>query len=364
MLITAAQAILLQIPCEQRSPQPALYGRPWRTLDSLLLRVETDAGITGWGEAFSFHGGLTTRAALDSLVIPNLIGRDPSQIVPLMNDLQRRLHLYGRTGPVACALSAVDIALWDINGKMAGMPLFRMLGGSTRTHLPAYASLLRTGDPAHASRSVEAALKRGFRSIKLHEVDLDPVHAARDVAGYDIPLMLDVDCPWNPGDAIEMCRRMADLELYWLEEPVWPPENYDGIADVRSNGGIPIAAGVLAGSAMDFKHLVVAEAIDFAQPSVGKVGGVTELRKVIALASAYNVTVHPHSPYLGPALLATLHVNAAAGEDMLVEHLLVEPEATLYGAAVRPFNGSVAVPQGPGLGIDPDMAVLERYRAP
>ena len=154
MLITAAQAILLQIPCEQRSPQPALYGRPWRTLDTLLLRVETDAGITGWGEAFAFHGGLTTRAALDSLVIPNLIGRDPSQIVPLMNDLQRRLHLYGRTGPVACALSAVDIALWDINGKMAGMPLFRMLGGSTRTHLPAYASLLRTGDPAHASRSV------------------------------------------------------------------------------------------------------------------------------------------------------------------------------------------------------------------
>lgn len=361
MLITHAEAILLQVPFEHRSPQPALYGRPWKTFDTLLLRVETDGGIVGWGEAFVFHAGAATQSALETLVIPNLVGRDPSQIVPLMNDLQRRLHMYGRTGPVACALSAVDIALWDINGKMAGMPLFRMLGGSTRTHLPAYASLLRTADAGHAAKSIELALKRGFRSIKLHEIDIDPVTAARDAAGYDIPLMLDVDCPLSPGDAIELCRHLAELELFWLEEPVWPPENYDGIADVRTNGGIPIAAGENAGSAMDFKHLIAAEAIDFAQPSVGKVGGITEMRKVIALASAYNVTVHPHSPYLGPALLATLHVNAAAGEDMLVEHMLIEPEATLYGASVRPFNGFVAVPQGPGLGLEPDMAVIEQF---
>jgi D-galactarolactone cycloisomerase len=146
MLISHAEAILLQIPFENKSPQPALYGRTWKTFDTLLLRIETDTGVIGWGEAFVFHAGVVTKNALENLVIPNLLGRDPSQIVPLMNDLQRRLHLYGRTGPVACALSAVDIALWDINGKLAGMPLFRMLGGSTRTHLPAYASILRTAD--------------------------------------------------------------------------------------------------------------------------------------------------------------------------------------------------------------------------
>jgi L-alanine-DL-glutamate epimerase-like enolase superfamily enzyme len=362
MKITAVQTYHIKIPYDYGAPAPTIFGRPWITCDTLLVRVDTDQGVTGWGEAFGYSIIESTRAALDTLVGPLLVGRDPTQIAPLMQEMQKRLHIFGRSGPCVYALSGIDIALWDIAGKVAGLPLHRLLGGSTKTHLPAYASLMRYSDPAAVARHTEAALKRGFRYIKLHEIGVDETVAGRDAAGDETPLMLDTNCPWTPTVAIEMARRLADVGLYWLEEPVWPPENHEGLADVRSNSGVPIAAGENVATLLEFKNLFELEAVDVAQPSVTKVGGITEVRRIMTLAEAYNVTVHPHSPYFGPGLLATLHLVAAAPQDMLVEHLYFDLEASLYGSAAAPFNGNVAVPQGAGLGFDPDLRVIERYR--
>lgn len=157
-----------------------------------------------------------------------------------------------------------------------------------------------------------------------------------------------------------MARRMKNDGLYWLEEPVWPPEDHAGLAIVRREG-IPIAAGENAAGLFDFKSLFDAQAVDIAQPSVIKVGGITEMRKIIALAEAYAVRVVPHCPYFGPGFLASLHLIAAMPSNPPVEVLWMEMEANPFNPWVQVEGGELRVPQGPGLGCDPDPAILERY---
>src|SRR5207245_3158819 len=165
----------------------------------------------------------------------------------------------------------------------------------------------------------EQALGRGYRLIKLHEITVPEVKAARDVAGPSVPIMVDTNCPWTVPQAIEMARKLAPLDLHWLEEPVWPPENLAGLADVRARGGIATAAGENYGTAWEFRRAMEAGAITYAQPSVTKLGGVTEMRRVMTLAEMFGVQVVPHSAYFGPGLLASIHCIAALAPDSPVE---------------------------------------------
>src|SRR5215831_17004852 len=191
MKITRVQTIVLNLPMLIEGPTPMLGGRPRTSIDMLLVRVDTDGGVTGWGEAFGHRIFPATRAAIDTLLGPMVVGRDPRQIAALNDELQRLLHGIGRSGPAIYALSGIDIALWDIAGKVAGLPLHRLLGGSPRADLPAYASLLRYGAAADVARHTEQALARGYRHVKLHEITVPEVKAAREVAGPAIPLMVD-----------------------------------------------------------------------------------------------------------------------------------------------------------------------------
>jgi L-alanine-DL-glutamate epimerase-like enolase superfamily enzyme len=291
------------------------------------------------------------------------VGRDPSQILALNDDLQRVLHGVGRNGPTIYALSGIDIALWDIAGKVAGLPLYRLLGGSPRADLPAYASLLRYGTAQAVAHYTTQALQRGYRHIKLHEITVPEVQAARDVAGAGVPIMVDTNCPWTVPQAIEMARRLAPLDLHWLEEPVWPPENLAGLAEVRSRGGISTAAGENYGTVWEFRRAFEAGAITYAQPSVTKIGGVTELRRVMTVAEAFGVQVVPHSAYFGPGLLASIHCIAAMPTETLVERFYCDFAENPLGDAIDPKGGRIAVPQGPGLGRDPDPRLLEKLRA-
>ncbi|PYN28090.1 MAG: hypothetical protein DMD76_06355, partial [Candidatus Rokuibacteriota bacterium] len=202
------------------------------------------------------------------------------------------------------------------------------------------------------------ALKRGYRDIKLHEITVPEVKAARDVAGTGARIMLDTNCPWTVVEAIEMARRLAPLGLRWLEEPVFPPENVAGLAEVRARGGIPTAAGENYGTVWDFRRAFEAGAIDYAQPSVTKIGGVSELRRVTALAETFGVTVVPHSAYFGPGLLASIHCIAAMPGETLIERFYCDFAKNPLGDAINPVNGRIAVPQGPGLGVDPDPRML------
>src|SRR5713226_1926706 len=243
MKITRVESIVLNLPMVIDGATPLLGGRARTSIDMLLVRVETDAGLTGWGEAFGHRIFPATRAAIDTLLGPLCVGRDPTQITALHDDVERGLHGVGRNGPVIYALSCIDIALWDIAGKIAGLPLYRLLGGSPRADLPAYASLLRYGTAEAVAHYTDQALARGYRHIKLHEITVPEIKAARDVTGPGVPIMVDTNCPWTVAQAIEIARRLAPLDLHWLEEPVWPPENLAGLAEVRARGGIDTAAG-------------------------------------------------------------------------------------------------------------------------
>jgi L-alanine-DL-glutamate epimerase-like enolase superfamily enzyme len=160
-----------------------------------------------------------------------------------------------------------------------------------------------------------------------------------------------------------MAHKLKPFNLKWLEEPVWPPEDHAGLARVQAQGGIPTAAGENA-MLPEFKSMLQAGAITYAQPSVTKVGGVTQMRKVMALADAFGVTVVPHSAYFGPGLLASIHCIAAMPDESLVERYDADfAENVMHDAIMPDKNGCLTVPQGPGLGVDPDPALLKKLRA-
>ena len=282
-------------------------------------------------------------------------------LVPLLADLQRNLHGVGRNGPAVYALSAIDIALWDLAGQRAGLPLYALLGETTRQDLPAYASLLRYGDPVAVARQSTEACSRGYRHIKVHEIEEAQIKAARDAVGEGISLMVDCNCPWYVEQAVDMARRLERYNLFWLEEPVWPPENHVGLAEVRKRGGIPTAAGENA-MRSDFRQMFSLSSVTYAQPSVTKVGGISEMCKIIALAESFGIEVVPHSAYFGPGLLASIHLVAAMNREIPVERFYCDFEVNPYHDAINPKNGRIAIPKGPGLGVEIDPTVIEMLR--
>jgi L-alanine-DL-glutamate epimerase-like enolase superfamily enzyme len=176
--------------------------------------------------------------------------------------------------------------------------------------------------------------------------------------------MVDVNCPWTVAEAIEVGDAMAEFGVHWLEEPVWPPENFDGLAEVRSNGLCPVAAGENASTAWEFQQMLRAGAVDWAQPSVSKVGGVTEFLKVCRLAEMHNIGIAAHSPYFGPGYVATMHLLAAfTGQKAPLERLFGKLEATLYPGLTDPKpDGHIPLPSGAGLGQEPNRDVIKQYK--
>jgi len=359
--IRSIESSVVAIPCDMGGPSPLFAGKPWTHLEILLVKVETDDGLVGWGEAFGHTAIPATKAALDSIVAPLIVGRDAGDIAGLTREILHAVHLLGRNGPFVYAFSGVEIALWDLLGKRSGQPLHALLGGTRHTELDAYASLLRYGDAGLVAKNTSAACAAGYRHIKLHEVTREHTLAAKNAPGAaHARIMLDVNCAWSVPVARGMADALAGDGLMWLEEPVWPPEDGHGLAQVRQRG-IPISAGENVSSVFGFKSLIEAGAIDIAQPSVSKIGGIGETIRVIDLCDAHGIEVAPHSPYFGPGFIATLHIVAARIERPLVEVLWLDMEANPFDPWVRASGGRVKVPQGPGLGCDPDPALLARY---
>src|SRR4051812_25333885 len=173
MKITRVEPILVRTPLKLDDAQPHAGGLPKNDVHTVLVKVETDEGVTGWGEAFSNAGWESTVTAVAQIIAPRVVGRDPSEIAQIQADLHRGLYNTGRSGPTVFAISGLDIALWDIAAKRAGLPLYKLLGGSARATLPAYASLLRYGDAGVVERKTKEAIDRGYRYIKLHENKTD-----------------------------------------------------------------------------------------------------------------------------------------------------------------------------------------------
>jgi D-galactarolactone cycloisomerase len=358
MKISEVRALPLTIPLA-----PATSPSPWApgVGRQILVRVTTDEGLIGWGECFAYGATLAVCNIVDDALAPLLVGQDPGQIELLVDRLNRALMIWGRRGLAMMAVSGVELALWDLLGKARGAPVYQLLGGLVQPRLRAYASLLRYDTPPQVAAAVAEALGQGFTAVKLHQTDLASVAAAREAAGPDVDLMLDTNCPWTVEEAIRVGRRLEPYGLRWLEEPVWPPEDYAGLARVRQALRIPIACGENDATVFAFRDLVAAGAADIVQPSLTKVGGIAEMKKIATLAAAANVTFVPHSFYFGPGLAATLHVAASTPGVPYVEMPPGQLAAPLLAEPIVHAHGLVAPPGGPGLGADPDLETLRRH---
>lgn len=362
MKITAIETSVIALPFTMGGPHNRFAGQLWDHLEILLVKVETEDGLVGWGEAFGHAAIASTKAAIDSIIAPLMLGRDATDINGVTRAILHSTHLLGRNGSFVYGFSGVEIALWDLAGKRANQPVWQLLGGPARTELNAYASLLCYTDPALVAQNVSTAAQQGYQFIKLHEVTREATLAAIAAPGAEhARIMLDVNCAWLPVKAREMAQSLAGDHLLWLEEPVWPPEDIHSLASVRACG-VPIAAGENVAGLFGFKALIDAGAIDVAQPSVTKIGGIGEMVKVIHYCQANGIEVYPHCPYFGPGLLASYHVASALIENPLIEILWIEMQANPFDPWVRSQNGKVQLPQGPGLGVDPDPEILKKYR--
>lgn len=361
MKIERIEIHLIRVPFDMGAAPQAFAGMEWKSVDSLFVRVCTDAGVDGWGEGWGHVACPITSAALSTLVGPAFIGRDVSDRSALMAEMAHRFHIHGRSGTVVHALSAIEIALWDIAGKVASLPIASLLGGAPR-RLDAYASLLRYAEPELLTRAVERALGQGFRHLKLHEVRLDTVRAARAACGESVWLALDTNCPWSVAESMDRARALESTRLAWLEEPVWPPEDFAGLARVRASATMPIAAGENVAGIHELESMLRTGAVDICQPSVIKFGGIEAVAQAATLARVHGVRYVPHCFYFGPGFLASLQLAAALAPQAAFELFFGDLEASPYHGAVRARDGRIDVPAGPGLGIEPDMAVIDRYR--
>ena len=366
MLITDVRAHHISIPYDSGVASFRQGASAIAALDIIMVEVSTDAGITGWGDAFGYVCPRTTLMAVNEMIAPQARGQavpDAAGIPAFMEQIQRNLHLFGRYGITMFAISGLDIALWDLAARVKGVPLRQLIGATKRSRIPAYASLLRIGTPELVAGECEVARRQGYTAIKLHETTAPAVYAARQAIGAGVPLMVDMNCPMDGATAIAFAHSCREAAPMFLEEPVWPPEDFATLAEVRTKGGLNVAAGENACTAYQFSQMMKAGAVSHAQPSVTKVGGITEYLKVVALADELGVRLAPHSPYFGRGLLATLQLLALRDDATFVEIFYMKRAASLWRGRVDvDANGNVEVPDGPGLGYEPDREVMEQYR--
>jgi L-alanine-DL-glutamate epimerase-like enolase superfamily enzyme len=360
--ITDVQTACLAIP--MKPLQPPIGMRPGRDAmrKQIVVRLLTDEGIHGLGEAFAYGPPLAVCNVIEEGLKPLLVGQDPMRIEYLVDLMHRSSLNYARRGLGLFAISGIEIALWDLLGKMRNAPLYELLGGATRPKLRAYASLARYATPEHVAEACHDFVAQGFTMLKLHQIDVPSVKAAREAVGPDVEIMLDTNCPWTVAEAIAMARAFEPYRLFWLEEPVWPPEDYDGLAQVKAASPMLIACGENEGTVYGFRDIVNRRAADVLQPSVTKVGGVSEMRKIAALANAANVMVVPHSYYFGPGLAATLHVAATFTGGMPIEFPTGEHETPFLTEPIKAIDGFVTPPSGPGLGVEINEDAIKRHR--
>ncbi len=342
-----------------------------RARSTVLVEIEESGGVTGWGESWVNFPPWAWRervATLEEGVRPLLIGADPGDREGLWNRLHAALvpmaRQWGAVGPVMQAISGVDIALWDLAGRLAGRPVSALLGGPESGALPAYASGV---GPARVVEKAAAAAAAGFRAVKLKigfdaEADLAAVAAVREALGPGIAIMVDANQAWTPETTLAVGPRLAALGVRWLEEPVVAGDEHE-LARVAGKAGLPIAAGENVYGRWGFARLLDAGAADVLQPDVAKTGGISELRAIVGLVRERDRPWAPH--YYGGAVgaAATLQAFAALPGGLMVEWDCNENplrDALLVdGFEVR--GGTVALPAGPGLGVEIDRRQLARF---
>ena len=367
------------IPIKQDLKEPFGNAQGWTTSRQyLVVKITAGDGTIGYGECWGPIAG--NHQVVSDIIAPMLLGQDPLDTAVLWEKIHFKLRWAYHSFAPYSALSGVDIALWDLKGKILGLPIHTLLGGAFRDKVLAYA----TGHYFRRVTTIEqqiaiirdeaqSNLAKGFCMLKLKiglallgwgvREDIRLIEAFRDVIGDGAEFMVDANCAYAVPEATEVGRACERLGVYWFEEPV-PPHDYDGYAVLSGRLDVPVAGGEGWALVSEFNEIFRRRAVSYAQPDVCSAGGITEVQRIAALAQAVNIDCIPHAWGTPIAIASSLHVLASQpgkallefdqSDNPIREHLIEEP-FHLEGAYVR-------VPEGPGLGIMIDEKVLESFR--
>jgi D-galactarolactone cycloisomerase len=371
MRIADVQAYALSFPVPAEASVRLGIGRAVKR-DAVVVKVTTDEGVVGWGE--SHHGRSPGAVAhhVNTTLRQLVVGLDAADVVGVWARIYRfQLGSHGLGAATAIAMSGLDMALWDVRGKVTGWPLYRLLGGAARA-VPAYAGGVSLGyqEPAALVEEARAVVAQGYRALKLRvgdtpERDLARVAAVRRALGDDVVILTDANTGYTLADAR---RAMPGLEAHgvgWLEEP-FPPHDHRAYAQAATFARVPLAAGENHYTRFEFHRLVEDRAVTILQPDLSKTGGVTEALRIAALASAWKLPIHPHSSMTGLNMAATIHLLAAidnagyfegdVSRDNFFRDRLVHPAPYTLDA-----EGCVRPLEKPGLGLEVDEEFLRRH---
>jgi D-galactarolactone cycloisomerase len=375
---------ITDVICHQLSvavdePFTSARGQYYKSKGALVVEIVTDEGIVGWGDCYG--PAAVSRAVIESLYKPALIGQDPFNVEPIWEMLYNKIKDYGLSGMTISAISGVDIALWDIIGKALNQPVHRLIGGTFRTQVQAYATgfYFKNFDRLNED-AVEEALgytEQGFKAIKMkiglgnHRKDIARVEAVRKAVGDDVDIMVDANHSFTVPQAINIGRELERLGVSWFEEPI-SPEDLDGYVEVTRALDIAIAGGENEFTKYGFRRIIGARSMDIVQPDVCAAGGITECKKIAALAQASAISCVPHAWGTAIGLAATIHYLASLPETPMC--LFPVSPLLEYEQTFNPFRdqlakepivhqgGFVQVSNKPGLGVDVDRAILDKYR--
>ena len=364
MKITSAQVFLLR---NKLSSSMQISRGGFSVRHHTLVQVETDAGITGLGEGVG--NAHLVKALIEGQLGDMAIGLDPMNIETLRNKLIDSQVYFERQGSAICAASAIEMACWDIKGKVLDLPISKLLGGPVKDQIEAYASdVYWEESPDDMARNAERIAKLGFKTIKAHigygtpKEDETRVRALRNALGDDINLIIDLNCGYDFLTAQEAIKRWEKYDLKWLEEPL-NPNHLDSLAELRKKSSIPIACGENVFQIHGFKDLFDKNAVDIAMPDIGRVGGIQEMKNICVLADAYGVPISPHNFSSGVLLASTIHVMASTSNTFLLEidtsknaiinELLIEP--------MKYINGTFTPLDSPGLGVELTQKIIDKF---
>ena len=368
MKITNVKAIVLRLP----EISSAADG----TQDDLIIIVETDEGIIGYGEvdtapfvgkaivdAYMSHG---TCYGLREVVV----GADPFDYEQIWNDMWAKTYYYGRSGPVVHVMSGIDMAIWDIMGKATGKPVHKLLGGSYVDKVRPYASALMPDTRDEVKRMVEKYSSLGYTAIKFgwgplgydFNLDLQLIEMARKTAGDHMEIMIDIGKRYKLKQAMFVAKAIEKLNIYWLEEPL-PAEDYTGYRRLTESTTTRIATGEEESSRIAFSRLINESRVDVIQPDISRCGGLTEAKKIATMVADNNITLVPHAFKTGILVAATIQLIAALPGIPFLEFSVTE-SAIRKELLAKPFvqkDGVIEVPAAPGLGIELNHDVIRRF---
>lgn len=339
--------------------------------DALIVKVTTESGLVGWGE--SHHG--RAPGAIAQLINTTLrqltIGMDAADVVGVWSRIySRQLVSHGMGQACALAMSGIDQALWDIRGKAVGWPLYKLLGGARRA-TKAYAGGISLGfqPPPELVDEARALCERGYRALKLRfgdspQRDIERLVAIREALGDEVVIMVDANTGYGVADVRAVMPVLDELNVMWLEEP-FPPHDYRNYRQAAGLGRTPLAAGENHFTRFEFNHLIAEGSVQILQPDVSKAGGITEVMRIAAMASAEKLAIHPHTLASGLNMAASMHLLCAIDNPGYFEADVSKENLFRDRLASRPdaldANGCVWPPEAPGLGIDVDEEFLAAH---